>query len=125
MLWRMVDVEQDGVKLSRGPFCVKAVCRIGREREEVTVYQSATWIAGERFAKRYQCATMPVDDRAEVFGHQQLTHPRVAQRRGSGVAQSQSADDDIQFGLLQPGEPEIGQRRLARGEQAGHQELVT
>ena len=60
----------------------------------------------------------------ERLDDDQRPHPRVLERAPGGVAEAESADDDVEPVLARLGQPEPGEVDLGDGEQARHEELV-
>lgn len=113
MARRVVDVQQDGVEATARLFRVQPA-GVGGQCEEVAVHQAAAGVRGQPGSEGYQVPLVPVDDFGECVDHGQRVHPGVVQGGLGGVAESESADGYVQFGVRQFGQSEFRERDLMR-----------
>jgi hypothetical protein len=119
----VIDIEEDSVKSAPGRRGVEAGGGSG-ESEKVTMDQAATRIARERRAERYEAALMPFDHGVEGIDDNQFAHRRMLERGDGGVAEPESAHDDIAWTGVEVGQAEIGERDFDFVEEARHEKVV-
>jgi hypothetical protein len=121
---RVVDVQQHRVKTPTRRGGIEAARRIGGEDEEVTLDQTTAGIGSEFATQRHKTVAMPADHRGHAVHHEQFANPRFPQGRRRGVAQAETADDDVEFVALRLGESEIGECLFDDVKEARHEEFV-
>ena len=98
--------------------------RRARRTSPSLVDQPAPSVVHELARDGDEAALVPVDDRFERFDDVDRTHPGISEHLGGGVAEAETAHDDIEGAVVGLGEGEGGQGSLGRREQARHEELV-
>lgn len=119
----VIDIQKNGVKATTGRFGIEPRGR-SSERKEISMDESASWIAGQRGADRDEAAPVPVDDRPQRINDDQLPRARMFQRRHRGVAEPESSHDDIPRSRLERRQTEIGERDFDVVEEARHEKRV-
>ncbi len=105
----VVDVEEDGVVLTVWILGVEAGAGAGGEGEEVGVLEAAAGVGGEGLAEGDESAAVPVDDAFEVLDDDELVEALLVESGGGGVAEAESADDDVELVSGAGGEAELGE----------------
>src|SRR3546814_17387464 len=108
---RVIDIDDDRIVAGAGGFAEPVWC--SGEGEEIALKQAATRVAGYRLAQRQLALLVPFDDLGDQFDDGQRGDPRIVENRLGGIAETETADHDIEALTLDHRDREIGERHLA------------
>lgn len=120
----MVDIEQHGVEFPARRFGIEPLFRCGGESKKIGVNEAAARVGHKLRAERDQSALVPLDHRLERFDDNERLHGWILQGRECGVAEPETADNDIELRRGQRSQPEIGERDFHVVEEARHKKVV-
>ena len=88
------------------------------------MHEPAAWVVGEFGTERGEVLAVPVDDGLEGVDHVEGSDARVVQGGACGVAESESADHDVDRVVGDGIEAESSEGFLSVGEQARHEPVA-
>ena len=123
---RVVDIEQDGVKLTPQPGIIESPDGIGGQCKEIAFHIAGAGIGRQSCTQGNHPVPVPADYWFEIIDYHHLPNPGMAKYCGRCVTEPQSADHHVNLARCLPngGKTEIGKRLLHDVEETAHQELA-